>query len=131
MAPEHLLLTLKEDGRVHVQDLGSRNGQDLGSRNGAQLNGQRLDAEFGRIVTGGELWIGRTRVRVRTAEETVDPERPFQRDTLLRHRTVLAACGLLLCFTFAAFLQWTHAPEQLAQSILLAELAAVAGLAIW
>jgi hypothetical protein len=123
VAPEHVLLTLKEDGRVHVQD--------LGSRNGTRLDGQRLDAQFGRIVTGGELWIGRARVRLRTAEQPLEPERPFRRDPLQRHRTSLAGCGLLLCFTFAAFLQWTHAPEQLAQSILLAELAALAALAAW
>ncbi len=123
VAAEHVLLTLKEDGRVHVQD--------LGSRNGTRLDGQRLDAEFGRIVTGAELWIGRTLVRLRTAEQTVEPERPFRRDTLQRHRTVLATCGLLLCFAFAAFLQWIDAPEQLAQRILIAELAELAGLEIW
>lgn len=123
VAPEHVLLTLKEDGRVHVQD--------LGSRNGTQLDGQRLDAEFGRIITSGELAIGRTRVRLRTAAQAVEPERAFRRDTLQRHRTMLASFGLLLCFAFAAFLQWTSAPEQLAQRIVIAELLVLAGLAVW
>jgi hypothetical protein len=123
VAPEHVLLTLKEDGRVHVQD--------LGSRNGTRLDGQRVDAEFGRIVGAGELLVGRTPIRLRTAEQTVEPERPFRRDTLQRYRTLLATCGLLLCFAFAAFLQWSYAPEQLAQRIVIAELLLLAGLAVW
>lgn len=50
---------------------------------------------------------------------------------LVRHRTVLAVAGLLLCFAFAAFLQWTYAPVQLAQRVVIAELVTVALLAIW
>lgn len=50
---------------------------------------------------------------------------------LVRHRTALAVAGLLLCFAFAAFLQWTYAPEQLAQRVVIAELLTVAILAIW
>jgi hypothetical protein len=122
-APEHVLLTLKEDGRAHVRD--------LGSRNGTRLDGQLIDPEFGRMLAHGELRVGKTLVRVRTAEEQVVPERLFRRDPLRRHRTLLALSGLLLCFAFAAFLQWTFAPEQLAERVLLAELAALAGLAVW
>jgi hypothetical protein len=105
--------------------------QDLGSRNGTRLDGQRLDAVFGRIITGGELWIGRTRVRLRTAEQDIEPERIFRRDSLQRHRTLLASIGLALCCVFAAFLQWAFGPDQLAQRIVVAELALLAGLAIW
>jgi hypothetical protein len=122
-AAEHVLLTLKDDGRVHVRD--------LGSRNGTQLDGQRVDAEFGRMVAGGELCIGRTHVRVRTAEVPLEPERSLRRDNLQRRRTPLAICGLLLCFAFAAFLQWTQAPEHLAQRVVITELAVVAALAVW
>jgi hypothetical protein len=123
VAAEHAVLTLREDGRVHVQD--------LATRNGVRVDGQLIDPQDGRIVAVGELRIGRTRLRVRTAEAPLAPERQFRRDLLRRHRTALAVSGLLLCCVFAAFLQWTLAPEHLAQRMLIAELVALAGLAIW
>lgn len=123
-APEHTLLTLQGDGRVLVQD--------LGSRNGTRIDGRLVDRNDGQVIAGGELRIGKTRVRVRTANEApLEPERPFRRDPLRRHRTLLAVAGLLLCLAFAAFLQWTWAPERLAQQVLIAELLVVAGLAVW
>jgi hypothetical protein len=122
-APEHARLTLQQDGRVLVQD--------LNSRNGTTVDGLPVEPEDGRLILHGELQIGRTRVRVRTEEASLPPERPFRRDVLRRHRTLLAVAGLLLCFSFAAFLQWTFAPEHLAQRILIAELMVVAALAVW
>jgi hypothetical protein len=123
LAAEHVLLTLKEDGRVHVQD--------LGSRNGTQVDDQPVDPVFGRLIAGGELAIGRTRVRVRSADAKPEPERPLRRDLLSRHRTLLAMSGVLLCLAFAALVQWMYAPAQLAQRVLIAELAAVTALAVW
>lgn len=123
VAPEHALLTLREDGRVYVQD--------LATRNGIRIDGQLIDPDGGRIIAGGEVRVGRTRLRLRTAEAPLAPEQPFRRDFLRQHRTKLAVAGLLLCALFAAFLQWTLAPEQLAARVLIAELLALAGLAIW
>jgi FHA domain len=123
VAGEHALLTLQEDGRVLVQDLGSRNGTRVG--------GRRIDAEAGGVVAAGELLIGRTRVRVRSLEASVPPERLFRRDLLRRHRTLLAVAGLVLCFAFAAFTQWIEAPEYLAPRVLIAELVALSVLAAW
>ena len=122
-AAEHALLTLQEDGRVLVQD--------LGTLNGTRVDGHRINKETGEIIARGELLIGRTHVRVRTQEGAVAPERAFRRDPLRRHRTVLAVIGLALCFLFAAFFQWTDAPENLGPRVLIAELIALAGLAIW
>lgn len=122
-ASEHTLLTLQEDGRVHVQD--------LGTRNGTRVDGRRLEGDDGALIVKGELLIGRTRVLVRTPEASMQPERAFRRDLLRRHRTALAVVGLLLCLAFAAFLQWTEAPERLAPRILIAELAALCVLAGW
>src|SRR5262249_33496561 len=123
LAGEHARLTLQQDGRVLVQD--------LNTRNGTCVDGQFIDAETGRLITHAELQIGRTHVRVRTGEGQLPEERPFRRDPLRRYRTPLALLGLLLCFAFAAFLQWTYAPEQLAERILIAELIVVAALALW
>lgn len=123
LAPEHARLTLQQDGRALVQD--------LNTRNGTRVDGQRIDAQTGRLITHGELQIGRTHVRVRTGEGQLAEERPFRRDPLRRYRTLLALAGLLLCFSFAAFQQWTYAPEQLAERVLIAELIVVAALALW
>jgi hypothetical protein len=123
VAAEHVLLTLRADGRVYVQD--------LATRNGIQIDGQLIDPDGGRIIAGGELRLGRTRLRLRTGEAPLAPERPYRRDFLRQHRTMLAVAGLLLCATFAAFLQWTLAPAHLATRMLIAELVALAGLAIW
>lgn len=123
LAAEHTRLTLQQDGRVLVQD--------LNTRNGTRVDGQLIDAQTGRLIVQGELQIGRTHVRVRTGEARLAEERPFRRDPLRRYRTLLALVGLLACFTFAAFLQWTYAPEQLAERILIAELIVVAVLSLW
>jgi len=123
LAAEHARLTLQQDGRVLVQD--------LGTRNGTRVDGHLVDAENGQLLSHGELQIGRTHVRLRTEEGQVPAERAFRRDVLRRHRTLLALAGLTLCFSFAAFLQWMQAPGRLAQRILIAELVVIAGLALW
>lgn len=122
-APEHATLTLQPDGRVLVQDLGTRNGTRLG--------GRRIDVAHGVTTAGGELWIGRTRVRVRTGQEQLVPERLFRRDLLQRHRTLVAVTGVALCMLFAAFMAWMRASGQVAQGIVFAMLVALAALAIW
>jgi hypothetical protein len=122
-APEHVLLTLQPEGGVLVQD--------LGTRNGTTIDGQRIATAKGRLISGGEIRIGHTRVRVRTAGESLAPERPLHRDPLQQHRTVAAVAGLVLCLLFAAFMAWTRAPDQLAQGVVVAVLLAIALLAIW
>lgn len=121
-APEHALLTLQEGGLTLVQD--------LGSRNGVRLDG-RLIGGAGRSMANGELLVGRTRIRIRTQDGVLPPERLFRRDLLRRYRTPLALTGVALCLAFAAFLQWLGAPDALPARVLVAELLTLAGLAIW
>jgi hypothetical protein len=123
VAAEHVQLELQQDGRVHVRD--------LGTRNGTLLDGHAVSADAGSTIAGGELLVGHTRLRVRTGSAPVAAERPLRRDFLLRHRTLLAVAGLALCFAFAAFQQWTFAPERLAQRMLIAVLAVMVALAPW
>jgi hypothetical protein len=123
VAAEHVQLELQQDGRVHVRD--------LGSRNGTLLDGRRVSVDAGSTVQAGELLIGHTRLRVRTGRAPLAAERPLRRDFLLRNRTLLAVAGLALCFAFAAFQQWTYAPERLAQRVLIAVLAVMVALAPW
>ena len=49
-APQHALLTLLEDGRVNVRD--------LGTRNGTRVDGHRVPAETGANIEQGELIVG-------------------------------------------------------------------------
>ena len=121
-APEHVQLTLQSGGGVLVQD--------LGSRNGTRHDGQPVQSG-GKVIEGGELLVGRTRVRVRTLNEPLPGERLFRRDLLRRHRTLLAMAGVVLCFAFAVFTQWVLTPERLTQRVLIAVLLALAGVSIW
>jgi hypothetical protein len=122
-AAEHARLTLQPDGRVLVEDLGSRNG----TRHERQL----VAPAQGRLIDGGLLQVGRTRVRVRTSQSPLPEERVFRRDLLQRHRTLLACAGVLLCLLFAAFMAWTREPVKTGEAITFAVLLAVVVLAIW
>lgn len=122
-APMHVLLTLQADGRVHVRD--------LETRNGTRVDGRRINVQHGRVMDGGELRVGRTRIRVRTAGEPLAPERLFRRDLLQRHRSAFATGSVALCLAFAALMAWARYPENAAQNMLLAVLLAIALLAIW
>lgn len=122
-APEHARLTLQPDGRVLVQD--------LGTRNGTRFERHMVDPREGRLIGSGMLQVGRTRVRVRTGEVLLAPERLFRRDLLQRHRTLLSIAGVLACLLFAAFMAWTREPEKAVEAILFAVLLALVVLAIW
>jgi hypothetical protein len=122
-AAEHALLTLREDGRVQVQD--------LGTRNGVRIEGMRIDAREGWVITGGELRIGRTRVRVRTGSEPLPPERLFRRDLLQVYRTPIALIGVLACLAFAVFMAWLVRPTAVAQAVIVGVLVAAAILGLW
>lgn len=122
-APEHARVQLQDDGRVRVED--------LGTRNGTRVQGRRVAATQGETVQDAELIIGRTRLRVRGNTGELPAERVFRRNLLRRRRMALALTGLGLCLAFAVFLQWLRAPESLAPRALVAVLATCAVLAAW
>lgn len=122
-AAEHALLTLREDGLVHVQD--------LGTKNGVRVGGERIDLRAGRVIGSGELCIGRTRVRVRTSVEPLPPERVFRRDLLQVYRTPIAAAGIAACLAFVVFMAWLMRPTAVAPAATVGVLIAAAVLGIW
>lgn len=122
-AADHALLTLRDDGRVSVQD--------LGTRNGIRIDDDRLQAREGRVIGGGELCIGRTRVRVRTSSEPLPEERLFRRDLLQVYRTPIAVTGVALCMAFAVLMAWMLAPAQVTEAVVVGVLLAAAALGIW
>lgn len=122
-APHHALLTLQEDGRVSVRD--------LGTRNGTRVDGKRVPADAGVIVEQGEVIVGRTRLRVRTRSAPIGPERVFRRDFVRRHRTLLAAAGVSACIAYGGFLRWLDAPPSMLRSVTTAGLIALGLIALW
>ena len=122
-AGRHALLVLQEDGRLLVRD--------LGTRNGTQVDGRSLHAGGEAVVSGGELRLGRTLVRVRAHELQVPPERAFRRDLLRRYRTAFASSGFVLCLAFAVLSQWLAAPGSAAPRVMIAVLVTVAVLGVW
>lgn len=122
-AAQHAVVTLLEDGRVHVRD--------LGTKNGTRVDGVRVPAESGAVIAQGELIVGRTRLHVRTRHTPVGQEKVFRRDFVRRHRTPLATAGVAACVGYAAFHQWLDAPASLLQSITLAVLIGLGAIALW
>lgn len=122
-APQHAVLTLLEDGRVSVRD--------LGTQNGTRVDGQRIAADTGAIVEQGEIIVGRTRLRVRTRHTPIGPERTFRRDFVRRHRTLLAAAGVSACIAYGVFLQWLNAPASMLRSVATAALVVLGVIALW
>ena len=122
-APQHALLTLLEDGRVSVQD--------LGTRNGTRVDDKRVPADAGAIIEQGDIIVGRTRLRIRTRHTPIGPERVFRRDFVRRHRTLLAAAGVSACIAYVGFLQWLDAPSSMLRSVTTATLVALGAIALW
>lgn len=122
VAPQHALLTLLEDGRVLVRDLGTRNGTRVG--------GRRVPAE-GLVIEQGEVVVGHTRLHVRTRHTPVGQERVFRREFVRTYRTPLAAIGVAACIAWAGFQQWLNAPASLLRSVTMAALVTLGVLALW
>ena len=122
-APRHALLTLLEDGRVGVRD--------LGTRNGTRVDGNRVPADTGAVIEQGEIIVGRTRLSIRTRHTPTGPERVFRREFVRRHRTILAAAGVSACIAYFCFMQWLDAPSSLLRNIAMAVLVALGLIALW
>src|SRR5712671_3690700 len=67
-AAEHTAISLLEDGRVAITDLGSSNGTRINSEQGSQ----RL-SNASATLGGAQLIVGRTRLRIRTYHTALAP----------------------------------------------------------
>ncbi|MGH8130417.1 MAG: FHA domain-containing protein [Steroidobacteraceae bacterium] len=122
-APHHALLTLLEDGRVSVRD--------LGTRNGTRVDGTLVPLDAGTIVEQGDVIVGSTRLRLRTRHTPFGPERVFRRAFVRRHRTLLAAVGVSACIAYGGFLQWLDAPASMFRSVTKEVLVTLGLIAAW
>jgi hypothetical protein len=104
VAARHAALSLREDGTVGLDDLGSVNGLILGDERVRQA-----------VIAGpaaSHVQVGHSHLRIRTATEPLAPERPDLESLRSRHREYgVAALGGLLCAGFAGLTAWISAPD--------------------
>lgn len=128
-APLHASITVTPEGRILVSD--------LGSRNGIVVSGKRHQGVAALELDDGMLKIGHTRLRVRTGNESLAPEKPDQiaPASLLRNPALLAAFAALACAGELAYSKWLDAPRDLAaelvKDLILALLAAGVWITFW
>ncbi len=130
VAATHVSIELTSEGKVLVSDLGSVNGIVVsGKRHHGVRNLELADGEM--------LKIGHTRLRVRTARETLAPEKPdhIEPASIARNPAFVAVVGALVCVAQLAYTGWLGAPRDLAAEIvdtlITAMLAAGAWVAFW
>ena len=100
----HASVDIAPDGKIVVTDSGSVNGIVVAGKR--QHNATNLE------LTEGTLQIGRTRLRIRTAHETLAPEKPDQLRpaSILRDPAWIAGAGALAGATQLAYSSWLGAP---------------------
>ena len=130
VAATHASVEITPEGKLLVSD--------LGSINGIVISGKRhRGARNLELANGDTLKIGHTRLRVRTAHETLAPEKPDQIEpaSIARNPAFIALVGGLACVAQLAYNEWLGAPRDLAAEIVGAlitvMLAASAWVAFW
>jgi pSer/pThr/pTyr-binding forkhead associated (FHA) protein len=125
VAAMHASLEITPDGRILASD--------LGSVNGLIVSGRRLCNVSGLELADNVLQIGRTRLRVRTARERLEPERPYPlpASSLLRDPAWIAGIGALAVGLQLVYGSWLGAPRDLAVSIVTSLATAVLVVAVW
>jgi len=121
----HAAIEVMPDGRVVASDLGSVNGVVVA---GKRYHGVReLD------LPDNTLQVGRTRLRVRTAREALDPERPDQLRPayLLQQPAWIAGVAATACMLQTIYATWLGAPRDLVAAVVTALGLSVAVIAAW
>lgn len=124
----HASIEITPEGRILVTD--------LGTVNGVVVDGKRHQGEgkaAGLAVPGGTLEIGRTRLRIRTAHETLAPEKPdpLRPASSLRDPAWIAGFGALACGLQLAYTGWLGAPRDLAAVIVTTMISGVLAAGAW
>lgn len=121
----HAEVEITPAGGVLVSDLGSLNGIVLGER--------REHGVTGLAVADGCFTIGRTRLRVRTAAETLAPElaEDGAASRELRNAPWLALGGALLSLLFVGHATWLGAPQDAAVAIATGLISALILSGVW
>jgi hypothetical protein len=120
VAARHAELLRHEDGSLRITDLSEVNGIILG---GERLRGVRL------VPLAGEVRLGHSSLRIRSAAEPLSAELPDRESLHMRRRErALALGGALLGVAFAFAAAWVSAPDD--WRLAFASNTAVGGLAV-
>jgi hypothetical protein len=103
VAPHHLRIARREDGTLHAEDLGSRNGLFAG-RDRVRRDEVALDDDT-------VLRIGATLVRVRTSTHAVAPEEPIAHRASAWPAAVACIAGVLALAVLELWLGETAEPK--------------------
>lgn len=119
--------------RIEVGVGGELKVSDLGTVNGIVVAGKRHRGAQNLALANGELQVGRTRLRIRTAAETLAPEKPDDEalGATLRNRAGVAALGGALCMGLVAYSSWLGAPRDTASVIVIWLIAALGITGLW
>jgi pSer/pThr/pTyr-binding forkhead associated (FHA) protein len=121
----HAMVEVTPEGRILVSDLDSLNGVVVA---GTRHHGRR-NVE----VPNGQLQIGRTRLRIRTAHEALAPEKPDHQlhASWLHDPKWIAGIAALVCVAQIAYWTWLGAPRDLATPIVTALFSVFALVGVW
>jgi hypothetical protein len=121
----HASVELTDDGRLLASDLGSVNGLIVCGKRWCNIRALEL--------CDNTLQIGRTRLRVRTAQERLEPERPFQlpASPLARAPGWIAAIAGFACVLQLIYTTWLSAPRDFAVSFVSLAAVVLAAAAGW
>lgn len=124
-APLHASVRIDAAGAVLVSD--------LQSVNGIVVRGERLRGITDRAIERGELTVGRTALRIRTAAEPIAAERPENGDDHRTARGWLAAAigGALAYAGVFAYRAWLAAPQDITGALAGAVIPGLAGAGLW
>ncbi|MFN0300946.1 MAG: FHA domain-containing protein [Burkholderiales bacterium] len=119
--------------RIEVGEGGELKVSDLGTVNGVVVAGKRHRGAQNLALANGELQVGRTRLRIRTAAETLAPEKIDDEalGSALRNRAGIAALGGSLCMGLVAYSSWLGAPRDTASVMVIWLIAALGITGLW
>ena len=121
----HAAIEVMPDGRVVVSD--------LGSVNGVVVAGKRCHGVRDLDLPDNALQVGRTRLRVRTTREALEPERPDQLRpaSLLQHPAWIAGIAATASVLQTIYATWLGAPRDLVAAVVTALGLSVGLIAVW
>ena len=125
VAAMHASVEIAPDGRILAND--------LGSVNGLVVDGRRHRSARDLVLPHDTLQVGRTRLRVRTEQESLAPEKPdhFRPSSIAHDPSWITGIGALACGILLVYANWLGAPRDLAADIVASLVAAVLVAAVW
>jgi hypothetical protein len=118
---------------VEITPEGRLLASDLNSVNGFIVSGKRHRGAQGVAIMDGLLQIGRTRLRIRTAHETLAPEKPdnLRPASILHDPAWIAGIGAVAGLAQLGYTSWLGVPRDLVTVLLTTLITAVSASSVW